>query len=88
MANTKSAKKAPANPAPAKAAKTPGKNEKVIALLRRDGGASLLEITKATGWQPHSARAVLTGFRKKGHSIEKTKIEGVTHWSIAKLSGE
>ena len=62
--------------------KAEGKNEKVIALLKREGGASLDEITKATGWLPHSARAVLTGFRKKGFTIEKAKVDGVTRWSI------
>jgi hypothetical protein len=65
--------------APPKRAK---KNDKVIALLKRDGGASLAEITKATGWLPHSARAVLTGFRKKGFNIEKAKADGITRWSI------
>jgi len=64
------------------AAKTAGKNDKVVALLKRQGGATLAEITKATGWLPHSARAVLTGFRKKGFTIDKTKVDGVTHWSI------
>ncbi len=45
----------------------------VIQLLKQSGGATLDEIVKATGWQPHSARAALTGLRKKGHSIEKSK---------------
>ena len=58
------------------------KNDAVIALLKREGGASLAEITKATGWLPHSARAVLTGFRKRGFTIEKAKADGVTRWSI------
>ena len=58
------------------------KNEQVIAMLKQTGGASLEEITKATGWLPHSARAVLTGFRKKGFAIEKAKADGVTRWSI------
>lgn len=62
--------------------KRAGKNEKLIGLLKRDGGASLAEITKATGWLPHSARAVLTGFRKKGFTVEKAKADGVTRWSI------
>ena len=77
MAKDKKAKSAPATPA-----KAPSKNDSVIALLKRDGGASLAEITNATGWQPHSARAVLTGFRKKGHAIDKAKADGVTRWSI------
>lgn len=59
------------------------KNDKVIALLKRDGGTSLEEITKATGWLPHSARAVLTGFRKKGFKITRTKTDGITRWTIA-----
>lgn len=42
------------------------KSDKVIALLGRPKGASLDEICKATSWQPHSARAFLTGLRKKG----------------------
>lgn len=65
---------------PAKAEK---KTDRVIALLKRDRGASLGEITDATGWLPHSARAVLTGLRKKGHIISKAKGDGVTRWSIA-----
>ena len=62
--------------------KAESKTDKVIALMKREGGASLPEITKATGWLPHSARAVLTGLRKKGFTIEKAKVEGVTRWSI------
>lgn len=65
------------------AAKGESKTEKVLALLQRDGGASINEITETTDWQPHSARAVLTGFRKKGIAIEKAKVDGVTHYSIA-----
>ena len=79
MAKDKQTKSAPK---PAAAAKSPSKNDTVIALLKRDGGASLAEITTATSWQPHSARAVLTGLRKKGYSIEKAKADGVTQWSI------
>ena len=77
MAKDKKAKSAPAIPA-----KPASKNDRAIALLKRDGGATLVEITDATGWQPHSARAVLTGFRKKGYTIEKAKTDGLTRWSI------
>lgn len=58
------------------------KVEAVIALLRRAEGATLGEITGATGWQPHSARAVLTGLRKKGHVLDKTKREETTCYRI------
>ena len=59
------------------------KSEQVLALLRQPGGASIGEITGATNWQPHSARAVLTGFRKKGYGLDKAKFDGVTRYSIA-----
>jgi predicted ArsR family transcriptional regulator len=66
-------------PAPAK----PGKNgEKLIALLKQDGGATLADIATATGWLPHSARAMLTGLRKKGYALDKTKVDGVTLYRV------
>jgi hypothetical protein len=34
-------------------------------------GATLEAICKATGWQPHSARAALSGLRKAGATIER-----------------
>lgn len=43
----------------------------VIALLGRQGGASLADLTDATGWLPHTARAALTGLRKRGYSVTK-----------------
>jgi len=42
------------------------KSDNVIALLDRAKGASLDEICNETNWQSHSARAFLTGLRKKG----------------------
>jgi DNA-binding IclR family transcriptional regulator len=69
-----------------KAAKT-GPNpvtkiSQVIEMLKKGSGATLDEIVKATGWQPHSARAALTGLRKKGHSIEKSKRGDQTFYHI------
>lgn len=54
----------------------------VIVLLRRGDGATLEELNTATGWQPHSTRAALTGLRKKGHVIEKSKRDVVTCYRI------
>lgn len=59
-----------------------GKTERVLALLRREEGATLAEITEATGWLPHSTRAALTGLRKKGHAIEKTRRADVTCYAV------
>lgn len=52
------------------------KTDKVRAMLRKPAGASLEAICKATGWQPHSARAVLSGLRKAGYTIEREVPEG------------
>jgi hypothetical protein len=41
----------------------------VIELLQRDRGAELEELTSATGWLPHTARASLTGLRHRGFDI-------------------
>lgn len=76
MAKTKSTK------AVAAAKPLASKNDRVLALLRREKGAALTEITDATGWLPHSARAVLTGLRKKGFTLVKSKVEGVTRYKI------
>jgi DNA-binding IclR family transcriptional regulator len=54
-----------------------------LGLLRREGGATLAELTAATDWQPHSARAALTGLRKKGHAIQTGKREDATCYRLA-----
>ena len=54
----------------------------VIALLQRAGGATLQELTEASGWQPHSTRAALTDLRKKGHVIDKSKRDEITCYRI------
>lgn len=55
----------------------------VLALLQRDGGATLPELIAATGWLPHTTRAALTGLRKKGHAVDRTKRDGATCYRIA-----
>lgn len=69
-------------PAAASAPAKQSKKAQLISLLRREGGASIAEITDATGWLPHTTRAMLTGLRKKGFSLEKQKVEGTTRYSI------
>ncbi len=45
----------------------------VISLLSRAKGATLDQLVEATGWLPHTTRAALTGLRKKGHPLAKSK---------------
>lgn len=54
-------------------------------LLSRPRGASLGDITAATGWQAHSIRAFLTGLRKKGINLEREqRRDGATGYRIVK----
>lgn len=51
------------------------KAERITALLRRAGGASLDEMMKATGWQQHSLRGFMSGtlVKRKGLTIASEK---------------
>jgi len=40
-------------------------------LLTRKAGADLAALQSATGWQPHSVRAALSGLRKAGYRIDR-----------------
>ena len=51
-------------------------------LLRRADGASIDDLTLATGWQAHSVRAALTGLRKRGHDIERGVESGASRYRI------
>ncbi|KKC26080.1 DUF3489 domain-containing protein [Sphingomonas sp. SRS2] len=66
-------------PAPAR----PSKTAIVTKLLSRNRGASLAEIMEATHWQPHSARAFLSGVRKKKDLIKETRRTGETSYRLA-----
>ena len=50
----------------------------VLDFLSRSEGATLDQMVAATGWLPHTTRAALTGFKKKGHTIERRKVDGLT----------
>jgi len=58
----------------------------VLGLLQRQGGATLPEIVEATGWLPHTTRAALTGLRKKGHVVTRTRNDAGSCYRISKAS--
>ena len=65
--------------------RTGTKQAEVIAMLSKDKGASIDALIKATGWLPHTTRAVLTGLRKRGYVIERFRDEKLG--SIYRITG-
>ena len=77
-ARTGKAKASPVTPA-----KPETKTNLVLKLLRRSQGAVLSELVETTGWLPHTTRAALTGLRKKGYVLEKTRRGDVSCYRIS-----
>jgi hypothetical protein len=74
--NAKPAKKASRAKKPAAKPKADRTNKKaeVIAMMKRAKGATLPEIIKATGWQPHTVRGFVSILGSKGgEKIESSK---------------
>lgn len=57
----------------------------IIKLLSRDQGATLSQMTDATGWQKHSVRGAMSGAigKKRGLTITSTKTDDVRIYRIA-----
>ena len=71
----------PTAPEAAPKARTPREGTKqatLIAMLRAPEGATIEEITSATGWQSHTVRGAIAGALKKKLGLEVTseKVEG------------
>jgi DNA-binding MarR family transcriptional regulator len=49
------------------------KQAQVLAMLRREGGASGPAIAEAMGWAPHTVRGFLAGLSKKGVTRERAR---------------
>ena len=69
------------------AAAAPARSSKkalIVALLQRPDGAAIGDLIAATGWQVHSVRAALTGLRKEGKDLVRSKGDGgITHYRLA-----
>jgi hypothetical protein len=46
------------------------KQETVLAMLRREEGATIAQICEATGWQQHTVRGFFAGLKKKGFTVK------------------
>lgn len=70
MAN---ATKSPGKKTPSKAASVGvTRPEQLVNLLKRKSGATIAELQDKFGWQPHTARAAISGLRKAGEPIERS----------------
>ena len=54
----------------------------ITKILWREKGATVIEMAKATGWQPHSCRAFLTGLRKKFSISKEQRPDGKLSYRI------
>jgi hypothetical protein len=54
------------------------KQAALIKMLERPKGATIAQMCAKTGWQSHSVRAALTGLRKRGLAVTRTKTEAGT----------
>ena len=61
------------------------KAAEIVDLLQRDQGATIDELIEATGWLPHTTRAALTGLRKRGYEITRSRADGVTRYRIESI---
>ena len=58
------------------------KRNRIVAMLKREEGASLDELIAATGWLPHTTRAALSGLRKAGMAVARSTSEGASRYRI------
>ncbi|WP_255554568.1 DUF3489 domain-containing protein [Sphingomicrobium clamense] len=79
-----SKKKTGTKNSPAPEPKKVTKRDKLAALLVREEGATIVQMTKATSWLPHTVRAAMTGLRKQGYAIDSDKVDGLrTYRAVA-----
>ena len=58
------------------------KTDLLLALLRREQGATLAQMVAATGWLAHTTRAALSGLKKKGHVVHSDRVNGLRTYRI------
>ena len=72
------------HPAQMAAPRDGSKLAQVIEHLQRADGATIVDLTDATGWLPHTTRAALTGLRKRGYAvIRERRVAGGSVYRIS-----
>ncbi|WP_051332637.1 DUF3489 domain-containing protein [Cucumibacter marinus] len=62
------------------------KSAMIVEALQSPGGTSIANLCASTGWQSHSVRAALTGLKKKGHVIIRTRVGDQSIYAISPTS--
>jgi hypothetical protein len=75
MATRKRGLGAKATKPAARASKRRTKQQRMIDMLRRPAGATIPQLSKAFGWEPHTVRGAISGALKKklGLSVASTR---------------
>lgn len=55
--------------------KRQSRQDDIIAMLKRKGGATLVELCEATGWQYHTMRGYLSTLNKRGTVALKSSVD-------------
>ena len=83
----------PREPGAPRKAREGTKQEAVLALLRRDAGATIAQICEATSWQQHTVRGFFAALKKKGiavtvlERVRENKEGGRGSYSVYHLPG-
>lgn len=64
------------------------KSELVTRLLSRKAGANLATLRDATGWQPHSVRAALSGLRRAGYAIDRQDAKSAEGGPVYRITAQ
>ena len=78
-----STKNIPKNTTSTNAKRTPRQAE-LRKRLKRKSVATVAELQKTFGWQPHSVRAAVSGLRKTGDTIERISLPRGTAYRLVR----
>lgn len=71
----------------AKSTKTQTKQSMLIGLLKRKRGATINELSEATGWLPHSVRGAISGTLKKKLGLDVITEDGGARGRFYRIAG-